>query len=255
MRLFDEHRNIYSGSVYIHHLEGVIWLKGHHIVSGEMIVRDSATGDNKLIARKDYFLSIVNKLALGLLRSCIRVKRYWESYSRSLKTPIHIDYDFSSRTTAIFIDLPRSRPVLYIFYISTQEWYLTPSKTLPKVRKTMKLYKKYSVPNQDSFIAIVAKRSTSGSRAVASSSGVAVISPDRALEVLRRYFAKRYSSLLETLKGRRIYGEMVFLVAMLQEISKQYGEDIKPVIEDLSYLERYAEQGFIVPRDIGPPKS
>lgn len=230
-------------------------MESHHSYSESITMRDMDKQSNKLVARRDYFLSVVNRVALGLLRSCNRFRRAWEKYSRSLKTPIHIEYSYSSRTVAVFIDLPRSRPILYIFYVSTQDWYLTPVKVLPKIRKTRKLYRKYSVPNQDSFIAVLAKRSTSGARAVASSSGVAVISPERAVEILRKYFAKRYSSLIEALRGKRIYGEMVLLVAILQEITRQYGEDIEPIIRDTDYIHRYMENGVSIPMEIGPPKS
>jgi len=203
-------------------------------------------------SKKDWWLSVLNMLMLGVLRAVNRVKRSWESYSRSLKSPIHFSADYSSRTAWLFIELPRSRPIFYSWYISTQEWYLTPSKILPKIRKLRKIYRKYSVPNQDGFMAIIAKRSTSGARAAASAVGIPVLGPDRAVEIMKIYFAKRYDQLVDSLRGKRIYGELVFLVAMLQEIAREFMERVREVL-NLDYLERYAETGFTVPRDIGPP--
>jgi len=213
-----------------------------------MMKRDSQT--NKLYGK---WLEILNMLTLGLLRAVRRVRRQWESYSRSAKTPIHFIADFSSRSVVLFIELPRSRPILYCWYISLQEWYLTPMKIMPKIRKVRKTYRKYSVPNQDSFLAIIVKRVTGNANRVASSNGVPVLSPERAAEIMKLYFAKRYDQLVDSLRGKRIFGEMVFLVAMLQEIAREIMGKIREVFKDLSMLTRYAETGFVVQMDTGPP--
>jgi len=203
--------------------------------------------------RRNEFLSILNKIFPGLFKGVNRVRRYWESYARSLKTPIHYDYDDSSRIAYVYIEPPASKPSLYVLYVSLQKWYLTPVKVMPKIRKVRKYHRKYSVPNQDSYIAIVAYRATRNASKVASADGVPIRSPDAVAKDVREHWRNRYRSLIASIKGRRIFGELVFFVAMLQEITRElWGETIE-IFPDITVLERYAESGFIVPRDVGPP--
>jgi len=208
---------------------------------------------NKLYGKwRDKWLKMFNRLTLGAARASNRVRRSWESYSRSVKTPIHIFGDPESRIGGMVIDLPRSKPIVYIWYISVQEWYLVPSKVLPKARKLRKVYRRYSVPSQDCYIAIVVERSTSGARRVASSVGIPIKTPDGVFSDMRKLFSKRFMGIIDSVRGKRIFGEFVFLVAMLQELAKEYVGDMGEILP-LQYLERIAETGFTVPRDVGPP--
>jgi len=206
--------------------------------------------------KKDLWLFNINTMNLPSSKACSVIRRYYESCRRSQYTPLHINYDWSSRISIMFIDLPRSRPVLYIFYVSVQDWYLTPSKVLPKIRKALKVYRKCSVPNQDAFLAIVAKRATGGARRLAASAGVPIMSVDAAKEAIKNYFRKRYVSLIDSLRGKRIFGELVFLAAMLQQLALEYGATDIPILFRDPYEAVIAfERGLIIPRDIGPPTS
>jgi len=209
-----------------------------------------ANGENP---RKNWFLSVVNLVFPHILGGLRSVRRYWEHYSRSVKSPVHYVVDFSSRFFGLLIELPCSRPVFYGVYISTQSWYLTPKKVLPKIRKLRRNIRRLIVPNCDSYYAIIARRATENARRVASCNGIPIRSPESFANDVKRYFLERYSSIVLALRGKRIYGEMVFLVAILQEIARRFLGMVKEVFTDLTLLDRYAEVGFSIPTDLGPP--
>jgi len=209
--------------------------------------------NKRYAALYEKWLQIVNRLTLGVIKAVNRVKPYWQAYSRSAKTPIHFIADFSSRIVILFVELPRSKPVMYCWYVSVQEWYLTPKKIEPKIRKALKYFRKYSVPDQDSYVAIVAKRATRPASRKAASEGVPVRSPDAAVNDMRKYFGKRYDQIVAAVRGKRIFRELVFLVAMLQEIVRELAGAVIEVFTDLTLLLRYAEEGFTVPAGLGPP--
>ena len=110
------------------------------------------------------WLKIANELRLPVLRVGKRVKMAYSAYKKYLWTPIHVLVDdFSSRMFVMELDLPASkRPVRFVLYLSAQDWYLTPSKALPKARKVLKYLKRYSQTSADTYVAVVAKRFTSG---------------------------------------------------------------------------------------------
>jgi len=222
-------------------------------------MRNRYKRDNKRFAnneedpRYNWFLSVINSIFPYILGGVRAVKPYWESFTRSIKSPIHYVIDYHSKFFGLLVELPCSKPVFYGVYISTQSWYLTPKKILPKIRKLRKNIRRLIVPNCDSYIAIVARRFTEPARIVASCNGIPMRTPEAFARDVRRYFAMRYSSIVVALRGKRIFGEMVFLVAMLQEITKRFFGRVTEVFPDLTMLERYAETGFVIPTDLGPP--
>jgi len=222
-------------------------------------MRDRRKWANKRFAndeedpRYNWFLSVINSIFPYILGGVRAVKPYWESYSRSVKTPIHYVIDFSSRFFGLLIELPCSKPVFYGVYISTQSWYLTPKKVLPKIRKLRRNIRRLIVPNCDSYYAIIARRVTEPAKTVASGNGIPIRTPEAFARDVKDYFVKRYSSVVASLRGKRIFGEYIFFVAILQEIAKRFLGKVREMFSDITMLERYAETSFSVPTDLGPP--
>jgi len=207
----------------------------------------------KLVNLRDDFLSFVNSLKLPLVRVSKRVEKDLESFKRRDCSVFHLLHeDFSSRVFAIFIDLPASKPLLYIFYYSTQKWYITPSKVLPKVKKVLKFRRKYSGIQTDAYVAIVAKRYTSGAETLSKQLGVPVRRPDQVRDDLKKGFMSRYVGLINKLRGRRIFGELAFLMYWLQEALKELGARVKGAIQDDIHVIRVAEEGMEIPVSFEP---
>jgi len=211
----------------------------------------------KLRELRSDFLDFVQEIKLPLSRASRRVKSGYEAFKRREVTIFHLLHeDFSSRIFAIFIDLPASKPLLYIFYYSTQKWYLTPSKVLPKVRKILKYRRKYSGVQTDAYVAIVAKRYTSGAETLSKQLGVPVRRPDQAREDLKKGFTSRYVGLINKLRGKRVFGELAFLMYWLQEALKELGARVRGAIQDDIHVIRVAEEGMEIPvsfEPVGPP--
>jgi len=197
---------------------------------------------------------ILNEIFYGILSIMIRARGYYEGYKRNRYTPIHIIVqDPSSRMFVAEIDLPATRlPIRIILYISTQDWYMTPSKIEPKINKVHRYRRKYSESPADTYIAIVSKRATSGAEKLSNRSGVPHRTPKKVRKDMAKYFSKRFNGLLASLRGRRVFGELVYLIYILQELARYYGYEVPEVIGDPIELQRYAEQGFILP-ETGPP--
>ncbi len=198
---------------------------------------------------------ITGEVALPLLRASKRFQKPYEAYRRSRYTPVHVlESDPASRMYVLEIDLPTVRvPVRYIFYISTQDWYLAPCKVPPKARKVLKKYRSMGY-QADTYMAIIAKRYTRGAKKLAARLGVPLRSPREARRDMARYFGeKRLNGLLAALRGRRIYGELVFLAYALQELARELGFSVPELAADPLSLQRLAEEGMVVPQEGLPP--
>jgi len=207
----------------------------------------------KLRELRSDFLNFVHEIRLPLYRTSRRVRSVYEAFKRRETTIFHLLHeDFSSRIFAIFIDLPASKPLLYVFYYSTQKWYITPSKVIPKVKKVLKYRRKYSGVQTDAYVAIVAKRYTSGAETLSKQLGVPVRRPDQVKDDLKKGFMSRYVGLINKLRGRRIFGELAFLMYWLQEALKELGARVKEAIQDDIHAIRVAEEGMEIPVSFEP---
>jgi len=198
------------------------------------------------------FLAMCNELKLPLFRAVKRVGRYYSAYKKYEWSGIHVLVDdFSSRMLVFDIDVPWDvKGIRYILYMSTQKWYITPSKVEPKIRKVKKYYERYKY-GANVYRAIIAERWTSGAEELARSSGVPLRKFKHVKKDMVKYFSKRLSGLLASLRGKRLYGEMVFLVWLLQEILKELGAlDVEPLFKDVTDVVRAVENGVDVPSDI-----
>ena len=206
--------------------------------------------------REELFFRLSNELKLPLFRAFKRVGRAYEGYRRSRFSPIHVLHDdFSSRMVVIEFDLPNDRvPIRYVLYVSTQSWYLTPSKLEPKIRKVLKYSRRYS-SQANTYRAVICMRYTKGAARLGSKYGVFPRTPKQLRRDMIKYFKEeRYLGLLASLRGKRLFGELAFLAWLLQEVLKELGvTDIPTLFKDEIDALRAAETGIEIPQNLGPP--
>ena len=203
----------------------------------------------------ELFTALARELRIPLIRPAKRVSRYYSAYKKYDYTGVHVLHDdFSSRMLVFEIDVPTDRKgVRYILYISTQDWYMTPSKLAPKIRKVRKYWMKYYFGARV-YKAVICKRWTKGAQKLADASKIPLRKFKHVKQDMINYFRNRYLGLIASLKGKRLYGELVFKAWLLQEILKEFGvTDVPFLFNNIYEVEKAVEQGIEVTHDLGPP--
>jgi len=201
---------------------------------------------------RDKRLELFGPILRRFLSAAKRYREVHQKLSKRLESPVAVRDDIYEGVFAIAIKEPTGRQALWAFYASAQEWYITPSKVPSKARKALKAYQLMSVPNQYAYIAILAKRSTEGARRLAARLGTPIRTYTQAENDIKEYVRKRYTNLLASLRGKRIYGELAALLYLLQELAKEWaGSEIQAVFSDPLEAYRYVEEGLAL--GVGPP--
>jgi len=202
----------------------------------------------------ELFLAFARELKVPIIKGVKKVRSTYSGFKKFEVRGIKILHDdFSSRMLVFDIDLPGQRKgVRYILYISTQDWYLTPSKVAPKIRKVRKYWLKYYF-NADIYKAIIAKRWTKGARDLADGAKIPLRKFKHVKQDMIKYFRRRYLGFINSMKGKRLYGELVFFAWLLQEILKEFGvTDIPILFNDVYDVLKAVESGIEI-QDLGPP--
>ena len=203
----------------------------------------------------ELFTALARELRIPLIRPAKRVSKYYSAYKKYDYTGVHVLHDdFSSRMLVFEIDIPTDKKsVRYVLYISTQDWYITPSKVLPKIRKVRKYWLKYYF-GAHVYKAIIAKRWTKGAQKLCEDSGIPLRKFKHVKHDIVKFFRNKYVGLLNSLRGKRLFGELVFKVWLLQEIAKELGiTDVPIIFNDTYEVMKAVEQGIDIPQDLGPP--
>ncbi len=205
-----------------------------------------------------------------------RLKDLVCSYRRippdQVRFPVNFrSYSRDNTLFAIELDLPGTKaPLVYIIYVSVQEVRpLSPKQLIPKIRKIKELTEKYSRYSYDVRIGryIICPAGFTGQTLVEELRRLKGIKSEYAklvrkafkytaigilwrhnimpvrnekkiLENMAKYFKKRYNGLINSVRGKRIYGELVLLIYMISEIAKELGEQI-PEDEFLTHTRYY----------------
>jgi len=203
---------------------------------------------------RDRRLELVGPILRAFLRASKRLRNLQSYLAKRPSSPVEVRDDIYEGVFAVAFRIPGSGQMLYVFYASAQEWYLTPCKVPPKARKVLEARRLMSEPRQDSFVAILVKRSTSGARRLGARLGVPVITYRQAEEAIKRYVAKRYTQLLASVRGRRIFGELAALLYALQAVAEEIvGEGIPKAFNDEIDAIRCVERGCTAKEGLGPP--
>lgn len=197
----------------------------------------------------------VLRLFIRLVRP---VKRNWhlvEGYrGMRLSSPVRVWYDKRSTILDLLIDLPATKkPVRYLIYVSAQESRpLSPAQVVSKINRVLKRYRAYSIPMDTAKYMICPRGYTSYTIKMLKAHGIIPSKNDKqVLENIAKYFRNRYNRLIDALKGKRVYGELVLFLYILREIIKSLGYTLvhDPLEEPLKYCPSplyIAEQGIII---------
>jgi len=204
---------------------------------------------------KDRRLSVFNLIGRPIIRALNRYKVIHSRISKRPGSPIEVRDDIYEGVYAISIKEPTGRQAVWVLYISVQEWYLTPSKVPSKARKVLAALRYLSTPDTYAYVAIVAKRATSGAHRTASRLGVPIRTANHVIKDIKKYLLKRYTQLIAILRGRRIFGELAALLYLLQEALKELiGAGIPTVFNDPFDVIACYDRGCTVPEGLGPPQ-
>jgi len=204
---------------------------------------------------RDKRLSIFNVFGRPLIRATNRYKEIHNHISKRPDSPIEVRDDIYEGVFAVSIKEPTGRRAVWVFYVSVQEWYLTPNKIPSKVRKVLVALRQLSTPDTYAYVAIVAKRATSGAHRLASSMGVPIRTLNQVIRDIKKFLLKRYTQLIAALRGKRVYGELAALLYLLQEVLKEFlGVGVPTVFNDPFDAIICYERGCTVPSGLDPPK-
>ncbi|WFO75658.1 hypothetical protein J4526_01890 [Desulfurococcaceae archaeon MEX13E-LK6-19] len=209
----------------------------------------------------DYSLKLAARQAViaEITRRFIKsVKRNWslvEGYKRMrLGSPLRIDYDERRTILDIYIELPATRPVRYLVYISMQTSRpLSPSQTRTKILRLLERKTRY-VTGMDTakYILCPAGYTRGALEMLRTARIIPMKNMHEIIKNMAKYFKNRYTKLIDALRGKRLYGELMLLAYILREITKELGETIAndPLEQYLKYYPSpliLAEQGIEIP--------
>jgi len=204
---------------------------------------------------KDRRLSVFNLIGRPIIRAVNRYRGIHSRISKRVDPPIEVRDDIYEGVYAVLIKEPTGRQTVWVLYISVQEWYLTPSKIPSKARKVLVALRQLSTPDTYAYVAIIAKRATSGAHRTASRLGVPIRTANQVINDIKKYLLKRYTQLLSALKGKKIFGELAALLYLLQEVLKEFvGAGTPTVFNDPFDVIACYDRGCTVPEGLGPPQ-
>jgi len=220
-----------------------------------MIDRDKRANKHFASMIRDKRRQIFGPILLRFLRAA-KMYRYVHRYmSKSYSSPITVVDDIYEGVIAIAFKEPEKSQMLWVFYQSAQEWYLTPYKIPPKARKVLEVFRRLSLPNQNGYMAIIAKRYTYGAQKKASELGVPVRTPKQVDEDIKKLFRARYFGFLARLRGKRVFGFLAAEIYVLQVLATEWiGKEVPTIFRDETDVIRCIESGCEIPTSIvGPP--
>jgi len=203
---------------------------------------------------RDKRLELVGPVLRRFLRAQKAYRNIYRRISKTTDSPFFFRDDIYEGVFAWGLKEPSGSVVMWILYVSAQEWYLTPSKVPSKVRKVQEVYRRLYTPNARVYMAIMARRSTSGAQNSAKNQGVPIRTPEQVDEDIKKLFEKRYYNFLASLRGKRVFGPLAAELYVLQLIAEEWvGPMIPKVFADEFEVYRCIDEGCTVPSDIGPP--
>ena len=164
-------------------------------------------------AKKDYVLSVINSIALPLMRASVVSMKPYAAFRRTPpRSLVRFETSNDKRMFYIELDLPATRkPVVYAGYVSAQEWYVTPSRAVRSAKRFLRWLRERIPQHVDLYMGFVCNRATSGARKVLARLGVPVQGASFFRKKMVEYFTKRINALKSALMGKRIFGELAFL--------------------------------------------
>ena len=176
-----------------------------------------------------YRVMLANSMFLDLIRAAKKAREHEARYKRTIPgSPVRIWHDTRWNIYSILIDLPGSRkPLVVATYISAQvSRPLSPSQTTPKILKLYDIIRRY--PEADKLLFMLAATYTSTAYEMLREAKIMPTKkPGELMNWLARYFKKRYVKLIDALRGKRVFGELLLLAYILHELMKLYGEKVE----------------------------
>ena len=200
-------------------------------------------------------LRVINTFIRLVARPVKRNWHYVEGYlRRRTSSPVSIEYDTRYNLLDLVIELPGSRPVRYIIYVSAQQARpLSPKQLVAKINRILSTYRKKTTPMDTAKYMICPGGYTSYAEKMLRAHKIIPARTDKqVLENMAKYFKNRYTKLIDSIRGKRLFGKVALLAYLLQQIIKELGETITedPLEQYLNYYPSpliLAEQGAEIP--------
>jgi len=147
---------------------------------------------------------------------------------------VYVEQCFWERVLEVRVWVPGfNRGYRAIIYYSLQDWWLAPKKTLPKVRKLRRRLLRRCFPC-DTLVALVAKRVSRGSLKILRGNNIMFFNSfDELVKSLREYFGRRLSRLLQSLRGKRLFGSLALATYWLQRVCEELGARVPRLFKSM----------------------
>ncbi len=187
--------------------------------------RGGGKGSYDRTAALERVYNTLNAVKMPFLKAARRIRRVSEMYYRMRRTPIRFNESNDKRVSTILLETPASpkNAAAWTFYMSGQtSCPIYPAQLPAKFRRIKKEINRFPFCNR--AIIFIAPKFTCGAREMLRKAGIlAFTKASEALAFIARYFKARYSSLLASLKGKRLFGPLALLVYILQELLRELG--------------------------------
>ncbi|BEP18576.1 hypothetical protein PYJP_19280 [Pyrofollis japonicus] len=203
------------------------------------------------LQRVEERLQVVNQFIVPLLRATKRYSTLWSQVTRLIRKPTKIYTSRDYTVSILVIDLPASKPLVLVYYISTQRSRpLSPSQLEQRMRSMRRHVEKIRgklFESADIIYTIYAPKGlTQGARRKAKRNFINIArSSKELLAPLARYITRRFQRLIESIRSKRIWGELPILIYAFQEIGRSIGARIDDVLDPPTVLKLSLKGGTI----------